>query len=87
MLARRARVVRSPREAAMGVATLSGLMFHLELRITTRIMMIPRTKEAMEAVRRLEAERRRACLRLNSPAGIQSIKMAKQAARKATTAA
>lgn len=42
MAARIDRVVRSPREAAMGVATLSGLIRHLCERIITVIMMIPR---------------------------------------------
>lgn len=37
----RANVVRSPRLAAMGVATLSGLILHLRDKITTAIITEP----------------------------------------------
>ena len=54
----KARVMRSPRLAAIGVATLSGLMLSfLDARITAT-MTSPRLKEATEAVTRLEAQRR-----------------------------
>lgn len=86
-MAKRAKVVKSPSDAAIGVATLSGFMLHFVLTMTTMIMMIPKTNEAMDAVSRLDADKRSACFKLNSPAGIQSIKIAKQAARKPTTAA
>ena len=49
-----ARVARSPRLAAIGVATLSGLMFKLLAVWMTRIMTRPRTKLAAEAVATLE---------------------------------
>lgn len=42
--ARRARVVRSPRLAAIGVATLSGLMFTLRDNMTTQTMRDPETQ-------------------------------------------
>ena len=49
-----ARVARSPRLAAIGVATLSGLIFNLLAVWMTRIMTRPRTKLAAEAVATLE---------------------------------
>ena len=49
-----ARVARSPRLAAIGVATLSGLMFKLLAVWMTRIITRPRTKLAAEAVATLE---------------------------------
>lgn len=41
MTASRAKVVTSPREAAIGVATLSGLMLHLWDNTTTSNVMAP----------------------------------------------
>lgn len=41
MDAKRPRVVTSPREAAMGVATLSGLMCNLRDKRTTPIVIKP----------------------------------------------
>ena len=44
-----ANVVRSPRLAAIGVATLSGLTWHLRESNTTRIIIVP-GKEEMKCV-------------------------------------
>lgn len=53
----RAKVVRSPNEAAIGVATLSGLIFNrLENRITATITK-PNKKLAIDAVTRELAQR------------------------------
>lgn len=45
-----AKVVRSPRLAGIGVATLSGFILNCLDKMITRTMIIPRTKLAMEAV-------------------------------------
>ena len=54
--ARMERVTRSPRAAAMGVATLSGLMLLRWLKITTMHMMLPSRRLATEAVVMLAAQ-------------------------------
>ena len=45
MKERRARVVRSPKLAAIGVATLSGLILHFRDKTITAIIMVPGTQE------------------------------------------
>lgn len=52
-----ARVVRSPRLAAMGVATLSGLTLHFLENTTTAAMTEPRMRLASVAVTKLLAQR------------------------------
>ncbi len=54
------RVVRSPKLAAIGVATLSGLMLYFREHKTTATIMTPRIREAKEAVAKLLAESNRA---------------------------
>lgn len=54
---RSASVVRSPRLAAMGVATLSGLMLHFLDQSTTATITEPRIKLANDAVTKLLAQR------------------------------
>lgn len=57
---RSAKVVKSPREAAIGVATLSGLMFiRLDKSITATITK-PNKKLATDAVTKALAHNRRA---------------------------
>ncbi len=48
--------MRSPKLAAIGVATLSGLMLHLLEQSTTATMMEPRTRLASVAVTKLLAQ-------------------------------
>jgi hypothetical protein len=48
-------VLRSPNEAATGVAILSGFRSKLLDTITTRIIIVPRIAEASDAVAMLEA--------------------------------
>lgn len=79
--------MRSPRLAAMGVATLSGLIPIFRDPMMTPIMIIPRTKEAMKAVATLLAHSRKACGMLKWPSGIQPKTTAAMDARKPTTVA
>ena len=60
-----AKVTKSPKLAAMGVATLSGLMSSLLEAIITPIITTPRLKLAIEAVKMLEVNSRRASTKLN----------------------
>ena len=53
-----ARVMRSPRLAAMGVATLSGLMLHFLENTTTAAITEPRMRLASVAVTKLLAQSR-----------------------------
>ena len=62
--ASRERVTKSPRAAAIGVATLSGLTLYFLLRPITATMTRPRRKLAAEAVTTLLARRTRALERL-----------------------
>lgn len=66
----RAKVVRSPSEAAIGVATLSGLMLNRRENRMTPTMTRPRTKLATEAVTRALAQSSRAWWISNSASGI-----------------
>ena len=50
--------MRSPKLAAMGVATLSGLMLHFLENTTTAAITEPRMKLARVAVTKLLAQRR-----------------------------
>ena len=54
---KRASVVRSPRLAAMGVATLSGFMLHFLEQSTTATITEPSIKLANDAVTKLLAQR------------------------------
>ena len=48
MPAKRQRVVKSPNEAAIGVATLSGLISHFLEKITTATITHPRMKTILK---------------------------------------
>ena len=82
-----ASVVRSPRLAAMGVATLSGLMLHFLEQSTTPTITEPRIKLANDAVTKLLAQRSVAWWMLNSPSSIHPIITAANAAKAPTTVA
>ena len=69
--ASRANVVRSPREAAIGVATLSGLMLNRRERRMTSTMTRPSTKLARLAVKTELAQRSSPCSGFSRPVGAQ----------------
>lgn len=56
--ARRASVVMSPRDAAIGIETLSGLMLNLFEAMMITDITPPRTNEATEAVMSADAVKR-----------------------------
>lgn len=76
-----------PSEAAIGVATLSGLICKRLEHKMTNIMMTERIRLAANAVIMLEAQRIKACSRLKLPLGTQPKTMANMEARNATTIA
>ena len=82
-----ASVIRSPRLAAMGVATLSGLMLHFFEQIITTTMTEPRMRLASVAVTRLLAHRRVAWWTSKCPSSTQPIPTAAMAAKAPTTVA
>merc|ERR1712209_194349 len=84
--ASRDKVTRSPRAAAMGVATLSGLTLYLLDTAITATITIPSIKEAAEAVMTLLAARTRALLiSALSVSPVQAINIAINDARPPTT--
>ena len=62
--ARIVNVVRSPKEAAIGVATLSGFIWSFFDKIITKIIIPLRTNEANEAVTKLLAHNKLAWVKL-----------------------
>lgn len=82
-----ARVMRSPKLAAMGVATLSGLMLHFLEQSTTATITEPRIRLANVAVTKLLAQRRLAWWMLNSPSSIHPMITAANAANAPTIVA
>lgn len=81
------RVVRSPKDAAMGVAILSGLIRHLFDKTITIIIIVANMNEAIAAVETLALHRTSACRRLKYPCGIQPITRETTAASDPTTIA
>ena len=80
-------LTRFPKLAAIGVTTLSGLIFIFKLTITTSTITVPSTADASEAVSIAEQVKRRPSLRSNSPVGTQLNKIATIETRNETTKA
>merc|ERR1712227_574678 len=84
--ASRERVTRSPRAAAMGVATLSGLTLYLLDTAITATITIPNMNDAAEAVMTLLAARTRALpMSALSVSPVQAINIAIKDAKPPTT--
>ena len=83
MTERRPRVTRSPSEAAMGVAMLSGLIRIMYEVTTTMIMMVARAALAMEAVLMEDAPRRSMCAMCRSRPNIIDTAVASAATTRA----
>ena len=87
MYDRKDRVTRSPRLAAMGVATLSGLMLSGRDTITMVTMRLPRTALAKLAADILEPPMRRTSIQPGRAPPINPRATERRVARKATTSA
>lgn len=81
------KVIKSPKLAAMGVATLSGLMLYLLDNKITNTMITPRNKEAKEAVIKLLVHKRSPCFISTVPSAMKLKPIAANEARNPTTKA
>ena len=83
--AKMAKVTKSPKLAAMGVATLSGSMFKCLEAIMTPIIITPRQKLAIDAVKMLDVDNNKAWVKSNLSWGSQPTNKAKIDAKPPTT--
>ena len=81
------RVIKSPKLAAIGVATLSGLTLYLLDNKITNTMITPRKNEAKEAVIKLLVHKRSPCFISIVPSVTKLKHIAASEARNPTTKA